>query len=134
MIVYVANVHKASSSKEWSSVKGVVISSKAVRGCGKSYIPEIIYQYKVGMTSYTGNRMSFGMVDCGSESESQAIASQYPVEMIIMVHFNPEMPGDAVIMAGQVSKGTWWGIIVFPFFIFGLAFVSWSFLRHVRFT
>lgn len=113
---------------------GVVVSSKVVQSCGKSYSAEILYQYKVKNISYVGNRLTLGLVDCGSKSKAQAIASQYPVKLAVMVHFNPEIPSEAVIMAGKVSNGTWWGIFTIPLMIVVFAFVSWSFLRNVRFT
>jgi hypothetical protein len=57
------------------------------------------------------------------------------MKLDITVHFNPKLPSEAVILAGQVSNGTWWFIFTIPFAIIISIFVSWwSFLRHVRFS
>lgn len=132
MVPYIEGPFKASSTKKWPTTMGVVVSSKAVRSCSKSYSAEILYQYKVKNISYVGNRLTLGFVDCGSQSDAQAIANQYPVNLAVMVHFNPELPSEAVILAGQVSNGTWWGIFTIPFMIIVSIFLSWSFLRNVR--
>lgn len=130
----VKDVFKASAAKNWPTSMGTVVSSKVIRGCSKSYNPEILYQYKVGTLSYVGNRLTFGLIDCGSKSEAQEISSQYPEKTVVTVHFNPELPSEAVIKVNQVTNGTWWFIFTMPFAIIILIFVSWSFfMRNVRF-
>jgi hypothetical protein len=134
MVTYVSDAFKALSCKNWPSTTGIVISSTAVRGGNKSYYPEILYEYKVGVTSYKGNRLVFGNVGAGSESDAQERASRYPAGVPIRVYFDPKIPSEAVIMAGQIPNGTWWGILAFPFMIIGSAFASWSFLRNIPFS
>ncbi|MBY0577469.1 MAG: DUF3592 domain-containing protein [Burkholderiales bacterium] len=134
MAFYVTEIFKASAAKNWPTTAGVVVSSKVVQGCSKSYNPEILYKYKVGLTFYMGKRLAFGNVECGTISESQAIAKQYPVGAAILVYFNPKSPSDAVVLVGRVSSGTWLAIFMLPFMIVGVAFASWLFLRNIRFT
>jgi hypothetical protein len=130
----VKDVLKASAAKNWPTSMGTIVSSKVISGCSKSFNPEISYQYKVGNASYVGNRLNFGLIDCGSKSDAQEIASQYPEKMVVTVHYNPELPSEAVIKIDQVTSGTWWFIFTMPFAIIILIFVSWSFMRNVRFT
>lgn len=129
--VSVKDVFKAHAAKDWPTTIGVVVSSEVVRpGNGKSYTLKILYQYSVGMTSYVGNRLTFGFVLAGggSKSEAQALANQYPVKVSVTVHYNPEAPSEAVIVP-QVSNETWWFIFTMPFGIAIVIFVSWSFFH-----
>jgi hypothetical protein len=123
----VKDMFKAHAAKEWPITMGVVVSSEAVKGCSKSYSLEILYRYTVGSTSYLGNRLTFGVGDCGSRSDAQAKANQYTAQLPVAVHFNPALPSEAVILP-QVSNGTWWLIFIMPFGIVLFIFVSWRFL------
>jgi hypothetical protein len=131
MVTSAKDIFKTSEAKDWPTTVGVVVSSRAVQGCSKSFNTEVLYQYTVGVTSYVGNRLIFGAGDCGSKNDAQAKANQYPVKSPVTVHFNPELPSEAVIIAGKVPNGTWWLILILPFGIILFALVSWSFLRNV---
>ena len=122
-------VFKAHAAKDWPTTMGVVISSEAVKDCSKSYSSKVIYQYKVGAASYESDQLIFGIAGCGSKSEAQAETNEYPVNLPVTVHFNPEAPSEATILVGQVSNVTWWLIITMPFVIIMFVWISWGFLR-----
>ena len=134
LITCVKDAYKAFAARNWPATTGVIVSSKVFKGCSKSYNPTILYQYKVGSTFYVGDRLIFGLAECSSQSEAQAIVSKYPEKLTVTVHFNPELPSEAVMRVGMVSNGTWWFIFTIPFMIAIGTSASWLLLRHVRST
>src|SRR5690242_6905310 len=74
---YLVDVWRAQRAVTWPTADGVVVSSKAVRGCGKgsSYYPVVRYEYKIGGVGYVGHRDAFGSAGCGSESAAEVVAS-----------------------------------------------------------
>ncbi|WP_169741303.1 DUF3592 domain-containing protein [Andreprevotia chitinilytica] len=137
---YVGAVASAYTAKKWPSVQGTIISSRAVRGCGKgtSYYPAVQYRYVVGGVTYTGSRIAFGNVGCGSEGEAKVIADEYVVNAAVLVYFNSGQPSDASLVVGQVLDDTWLGIVMMSVIFIGSiwfafrVFVSGQFIGRLK--
>ena len=115
LITQIFDVANAYQAVKWPVVQGTVISSGEVRGCakaGSSYYPDVRYRYVIGDLTYTGQRIAFGNVGCGSSEHAQAIAGQYAVNTVIPVHYNSVQPADAVLLVGDVLNDTWLGVIL----------------------
>lgn len=100
-------INGARSSK-WPNVEGTVVATdvkehRSRRG-GKSYSPEVQYQYSVNGASYASSRMSYG--DAGSSSSMEGALKtlgNYPVGKKISVYYNPSEPSTAVLVPGITS-------------------------------
>lgn len=111
---YLIAVWRAHEAVSWPAVEATIVSSSAVRGCGKgsSYYPVVKYEYMVDGVQHVGTRIAFGNVGCDSESAADVIASEYPVGRRLPVAFNPELPSETVIVIGDVLSDTWLGIVL----------------------
>ena len=131
VIVCVEDISKAHVAKAWPTTNGVVVSSDVDRpGNGKLHVLKILYLYEVGSVSYVGNRYDFGFVLAGggSESVARALVNKYRAKSSVLVHFNPEVPSDAVLVP-EVSTETWWFIFAMPLVSVAMFLLSCSFLR-----
>ncbi len=119
LVSYLLDVAAAYSAAKWPTAEGQVVSSRAVRGCGKgsSYYPEIIYRYAVEGMEHVGRRIAFGESGCGSESSVQLLADRFPSNSAVKVYFNPQLPSDSVLIVGAVSANTWLCIALMSFFL-----------------
>ena len=128
-ILEVAATYRA---KQWPTVQGTVISSKAVRGCGKgsSFYPAVQDSYSVGEIRFVGHRIAFGNGGCGSENEAQDIARLYPVGQAVSVYFNSRQPNDAALVVGKVLNDTWEGIIIMTILFLGWVALAWMFIKN----
>lgn len=112
----------ASSSKNWSIVKGQVLKSKVNPYAGDDrnmYRLEFDYQYIVNNTVYHGKGRHFQL---GEPSQSWKgglydFARSHPVGSSIDVYYNPDSPKDCTIITG-VSTLDWVLIGMNVFFLF----------------
>jgi hypothetical protein len=130
----IQNIVAADRATAWPTADGVVVLSQTVRGCGKgnSYFPRVHYRYSTGGVDYLGKRLAFGNVGCGSETKARTIASRFPVDSAVTVHFNPERPDESVLMAGQVLDDTWLGLTLCTLMLVGALFFARLSLRSIR--
>ena len=124
----VIGIIEANNAVTWPTTAGVVLSSKAQKGCGKgaSFFPSVHYRYTISSQQYEGRRIAFGNCGCGSEGSAAVVAGQYPEGSAVVVHFNPSAPSEAVLMIGAVLDETWLGV-----FITGIMFFVSSALAYV---
>ena len=127
-------VKDARESSSWPTVQGTVMSSKVVSerhttGTGSKRRTSILhgadvrYKYIVGSYEYSSNRISFSDYKSGSKKRAQKIADRYSRGTTVNVHYDPNIPGDAVIETGTslssfIPLGSG-----FIFFIVGIIFV-----------
>ncbi len=113
--VYANDIISADRASSWPTSEGTVIYSEATRGCGNglAFWPKVRYQYAVAGQDYTSDNLVFGNIGCGPETDAVTIARQFPLHANVTVHFNPDNPQEAVLVAGKVLEDTWVGIDVF---------------------
>ncbi|MEM8872789.1 MAG: DUF3592 domain-containing protein [Planctomycetota bacterium] len=103
----------AHASSSWPSVDGTIIRS-TVHGVGEGRDKAFIeYRYAVDDHTHTSNRIKFGSIAGNSETAQQAIADKYPIGTTVKVHYDPDMPTNAVLKPG-VGAGTWFYLAI-PF-------------------
>lgn len=134
LVSYVLGVGRAHVAVKWPTADGIVISSKAVRGCGKgsSYYPEVHYRYSAQGTERAGHRIAFGNSGCGSESAAQVIADHFPLNSAVKVYFDPHDANSSVLLVGEVLDDTWLGIGLMSLFLFASGFIILRLVDQIR--
>jgi len=110
--VYTMDIVSSTRATAWPTSEGTVTYSGASRGCSNSasFWPKVRYQYSVAGQPYIGERLVFGNIGCGAKDDAESIVQKFPVHSNVIVHFNPQDPGDSVLPVGRVLDETWLGI------------------------
>ncbi|MEO7650719.1 MAG: DUF3592 domain-containing protein, partial [Bryobacteraceae bacterium] len=111
------NIWRASASKEWPSVPGVVATSeinrsvshdRKTRSSSTSYAADIHVRYNVAGTDYSTDQIRFGQtVGSGDSSEAELRRLRYPVGATVTVSYNPKDPSLAAMRPGIGSDALW---------------------------
>jgi hypothetical protein len=101
----------AIASQAWPVVVGEITSSTVIiaHGRGVGHIPTVDYAYRIAGTSFHGARIHYG--DAGvslPEGEASALVARYPVGMSVLVHYDPSVPSEAVLVPGLWSYSYGW--------------------------
>jgi Protein of unknown function (DUF3592) len=118
----------------WPSATGTVFFASAMPACGKddSYLPVVRYRYKVGDVVYGAQRIAFGRAKCVSQSRAESIAGQYKVDAGVKVYYNPDSPGESVLLVDDVLWDTWLGAGLALLFFAGSVFLTAQSVRAMR--
>ena len=93
---------QALKTKNWPSASGTVIASgvKKIASKGlRQYEPDIRYFYKVDTSEYQSDKYSITAAR-GTRQWADDLAQHYSANTGIMIFYNPEKPGHAVIKTG----------------------------------
>lgn len=121
--VGLANTLEARASRNWPSVEGAILRSSVEReltrasggsAAGSLWRPVVAYEYAVGGTRYEGDRVAFGEYATGEAADAEAVAARYPAGASVQIHYDPEVPGQAVLEPGTAGL---------PWFFLGLGAV-----------
>jgi len=94
---------KAMESGLWPQATGVITTSHLEVGYFKQmkgYYGVIEYDYSVGKTRFHGTRLSFNRVHLAVEDAWRPIVNSYPVGKQVLVYYDPNNPGLAVLEPG----------------------------------
>lgn len=118
IVLYFRNKSKAEASQKWPSVMGHPVSwdiktdfyddedSNRV-----AYLPKITYSYQVGGETFEGQKFAFGSEPSfPQKSKAEAFLAQYSTRPEFPVYYNPEKPGEAVLV--QKMRSMTVGLIV----------------------
>ena len=98
------DAYQAIRSYFWASTEGQVLSSTVTRvkrlNDPASYYASISYEYEVGGTKFTGDRVFLGEYGTGSAGPMQEIVDRYPVGKRVTVYYDPQDPNKAVLERG----------------------------------
>jgi Protein of unknown function (DUF3592) len=99
---------KCNRARSWPTAQGRVLDSRLreVRDSeGKTWEVYILYEYWVDGQTYRSNvwRMQAGSSSFTGAAE-KAVA-RYPIGSRVMVYYNPDAPGDAMLEPGKMG---WW--------------------------
>jgi hypothetical protein len=106
LLIGLRNRARARASAEWHSVPGNLLSFEVTKGTYKRqthYYPHLEYEYTVGGTRYTSNRISFGYLAYDSENEAKSDIERQVHGNPVKVYYNPKNPKDAVLICGGAS-------------------------------
>ena len=108
------------ASRTWPATQGRVTATRitvvekdmtavdeqpGVRRVSTRYLPEVTYEYTVGTTSYSNNRLTFG-TKLMSQNDAAQVVAQYPVQRQVTVYYDAGQPQSSVLERGDVY-GCW---------------------------
>ncbi len=102
---------KGKDSEHWTPVTGVITHSSVNYAWRQDspthgrmeYVLDIRYRYQAGGKSFEGNRYRYGYGDSETSSSRWGLENtrlKYPVGQEVTVYFNPDNPGEAVLLRG----------------------------------
>lgn len=101
-------IRKINAARNWPTTIGKVVSSEGVGGWSRGYEAKVLYEYSVGGTAYSSDKislvkvsLSFGGAESysGKKADAQRIVETYPPGEVV-VHYNPDKPHIAVLEPG----------------------------------
>ena len=127
-------LYDAARSYSWPHVTGRIISSvarsKLMKGRHGEYIvhwPDVRYEYFVGDRRFVSDRIMFTHRGF-SESATQRLVNEYPVDKVITVYFDPKNPESAVLERGI----QWFFIPILAFAIILAMLMVWIIYADLR--
>jgi len=115
-------IMKGRDSKDWPQTTAKIVKSEvssfsfARTGRKKGrveirFVPEIEYEYKVNLVPYRSKQL-FWMRNLVQHTFNEAddIATQYPIGMLLNIHYNPEKPNEAIWDPKDANK-LWWELV-----------------------
>ena len=103
-------LQNARASTAWPTTDGVVIKSEVTQSMDdegrESYSPRVSYSYTVNDIVRTNNTIKFSDTSYNDLRKAQEVTGNYSVGKNIVVHYDPESPGNAVLEPG-VSGGSY---------------------------
>jgi hypothetical protein len=105
-------LRRALASRKWPATTGTVVSidmlvEQTVRE--PLYVPKIRYRYCVNGVQYEGDALKDApQRKFYSESAANALLHDYPVDSSITVFYDPQRPGDSLLVPGV--RPTAWAI------------------------
>jgi hypothetical protein len=112
--VYVGSqrLDKVRATEEWPMTSGKVLSASVEsRGTGNqaTYHALILYEFRLHGTIFHGTRIRIGEQDFRNRAEAQRVVDRYPPGRDVLVHYNPNVPGESILEPGSAA---WlWGVV-----------------------
>ncbi|MBN2533018.1 MAG: DUF3592 domain-containing protein [Spirochaetales bacterium] len=98
-------VHTSSlQTFSWEITDGLILSASIIQRLDSDnqieYYPEVSYSYSIEGKEYRSTRISLFQVGNGTKSEAATIVNRYPTGKNITVYYDPQNPGNAVLVRG----------------------------------
>jgi hypothetical protein len=131
-VILVRGVAQQIAARNWPSTEGRVITADIKvehdNDNGSSYTPRIRYRYTVNDTEYQCDRIRYGF-NTASKTHARSVVAAYPPGSRVVVHFDPDAPGRAVLENEILTGSDLFGIIfMIPFNVIMLG--SWVVARR----
>ncbi|GAB6094242.1 hypothetical protein JCM14469_04940 [Desulfatiferula olefinivorans] len=97
----------AKKSLAWPSTTGTITSARAESrkaDKGFQYMPSVRYTYSVNQTRYTGSRITASDTYEKTKSRAEKILRDYPVGGAVTVYYDPEKPGESLLVTGMKAN------------------------------
>ena len=128
---------KAEASESWTKTEGAIIHSAIEKNRGSkgktTYSADIRYEFYVHDSLFEGYRVTFGNVSRSSSDNAKETLRKYPVRKKVDVYYDPEFPGESVLIKGG---NMWTSIIKYSpwlLILFGAMIALQSLKRILRF-
>jgi hypothetical protein len=130
--VLVRGVAQQIAARNWPSTEGLVtiadIKVEHDSDNGSSYTPRIHYRYTVNETEYQCDRIRYGF-NTASKTHARRVMERYGSGSRVVVHFDPDAPGRAVLENQVLTGSDLFGVIfLIPFNVIMLG--SWVAARR----
>jgi len=105
---------KAEASTSWPSTVGTVTESTIEESYSRDedghrqthFKPVVKYNYQVVGSTFTGDKIAFGMGSSGNFKSAQQTIANYPIGKQVTVYYNPEKPEEGVLERRAASFKT----------------------------
>ena len=103
-----SKIIKAKDSSDWPTAKGVVLESSvdqhtsrnSAGGYNITHHAEILYEFTVDGTAFSGHRVAYGDYGTSNPSHAKRIVSQYPKGKAVTVYYLHENPKVCLLEPG----------------------------------
>jgi hypothetical protein len=116
------DLQRAKASAAWPTAQGMVQRSSVEyhRGSkgGGTYHAEIMYEFTVDKTTFSGADVAFGDYGSSNPSHARRIVNKYPQGKRVPVYYMPENPDVCVLEPGL--KGQTWVLPAVGFIFFAI--------------
>jgi hypothetical protein len=117
------SLQRAKASIAWPTAEGVVKQSSVEyhssdKG-GGTYHAEVMYDFVVKGTTFSGNRVAFGDYGSSNPSHARGIVNRYPQGKAVTVHHMPGNPEDSVLEPGVQAQAWFLPVFGLIFFVVG---------------
>jgi hypothetical protein len=109
IVVFSPLYYVQNKSKSWPTTEGVVTKSAVLHSAEKDTL-NFSYTYSVEQRRFTSSRVNNALINRFGGLDPQQAASTYSVGRKVIVYYDPENPGDALLEPGASSQ-TIWGIV-----------------------
>ena len=114
----------AKNSVNWPTAKGIIQTSSVIRqednGDDRNkvmYHAEVLYNFDVNGTAFSGNRISYGDYDSNRPTHARKIVNKYRKGKSVTIYYSPKNPYDCLLEPGIKGQS-----LFMP--IFGIIFLS----------
>ena len=118
----------------WPTSPGRVVSSSVVhRGTDGdlTYYAEVVYEFNVNNTTFSGKRISYGDHGTGNPSHAQEIVNRYPQDKNVTVSYMPNNPKECLLEVG-VKGHAFMPAFGLLFFTVGISVAAVGFMRYIN--
>jgi hypothetical protein len=130
----VRDLIRAKASVAWPTSPGKVLSSSVVQnrdseGDLGAYHAEVVYEFNVNNTTFSGKRIAYGDYGSGNPSHAQEIVNRYPQDKNVPVSYMPNNPKECLLEVGVKGQAFCVPAIGLLFFTVGIllaVFVTWA--------
>ncbi len=125
LVAFAVNVRNGVLSLSWPTTDGRVLSSSFETDEDGYWRANVTYSYEVAGVNYQGYDVHVSEMHWGDGQEhAQTAVYSYPAGMAVDVHYNPALPGRAVLEPGPNLGDS--ALLVFAALLFFLAVLSAS--------
>ncbi len=95
---------RAKASVDWPTTQGKVVASSVEyhdsdEGSG-TYHAEVMYDFSVNNTTFSGNRIAYGDYGSGNPSHARRVVNSYPKDKSVTVHYALDNPEECLLEPG----------------------------------
>jgi len=90
-------------ARSWQATEGTLLECDLARGSvrhGITFRVDVSYQYSVGGTLFTGERIAFGYCASNSLGQHQELYEKLRGASVVRVLYEPDNPGESVLASG----------------------------------
>jgi hypothetical protein len=113
-------------SKSWFPIEGTVFISRVVSNRDCNGLPGhhffVAYKYTIDKKEYESRYVRFGGCNYYTKHRAEQVTTRYPIGTNVKVWYDPEFPELSVLEPGFSLE------IIYPITLFGIVFLSGSFL------
>lgn len=95
---------RAKVSVDWPTTQGKVVASSVEYHVsdeeGVTYHAEVMYDFSVNNTTFSGNRIAYGDYGSSNPSHARRIVDRYPKGKSVTVHYMPGNPEECLLEPG----------------------------------